>query len=468
MERAHARPFAPARASVIEQRSISMADGKAGTRGAISLRDVDQDALKVVRKLVAGGFEAYLVGGCVRDLYLKRLPKDFDVATSATPEAMRRTFRNCRIIGRRFKLVHVFFGPKIIETSTFRTTPIAAEDDPLITHDNEWGTVEDDARRRDFTINGLFYDLDADAIIDFVDGLSDLDRGVIRTIGDPLLRFQEDPVRMIRAIKFAARLDFTIEDHTWDALLATVGDIAKCSRARVLEEIYKLMRGGGARRSFELLLETQLLQHLMPSYLDLFEKLAPPGLQVPSRSPPGSPGRLLWDLLGALDEFTGATLQIADNGVLLSVLFAPLIDDQWMTSSRQGLDQMIDDLMMPFCSALGIARRDRELARQILMAHRRMVEAVTRKKRRPSLVQRQYFHDALVFLGLSVKARGGDGNELLHWQRLAAASSNDGSPFATTNDDHDSGPPKRRKKRTRLRRRDDSDRPRTAGPRERG
>jgi hypothetical protein len=188
-----------------------MADGKAGTRGAISLRDVDPDALKVVRKLVAGGFEAYLVGGCVRDLYLKRRPKDFDVATSATPEALRRTFRNCRIIGRRFKLAHVFFGPKVIETSTFRTTPMAAEDDPLITHDNEWGTVEDDARRRDFTINGLFYDLDADAIVDFVDGLSDLDRGVIRTIGDPLLRFQEDPVRMIRAIKFAARLDFTIE-----------------------------------------------------------------------------------------------------------------------------------------------------------------------------------------------------------------------------------------------------------------
>ncbi|MBK9758306.1 MAG: polynucleotide adenylyltransferase PcnB [Nannocystis sp.] len=426
---------------------------------------MDPDALKVVRKLVAGGFEAYLVGGCVRDLYLKRRPKDFDVATSATPEALRRTFRNCRIIGRRFKLAHVFFGPKVIETSTFRTTPVAAEDDPLITHDNEWGTVEDDARRRDFTINGLFYDLDADAIVDFVDGLSDLDRGVIRTIGDPLLRFQEDPVRMIRAIKFAARLDFTIETATWAALLATVQDIAKCSRARVLEEIYKLMRGGGARRSFELLLETHLLQHLMPSYLELFAKLAPPGLQAPSRSLPGTPGRLLWDLLGALDEFTGATLQVADNGVLLSVLFAPLIDDQWMTASRQGLDQMIDDLMLPFCSALGIARRDRELARQILMAHRRMVEAVTRRKRRPSLVQRQYFHDALVFLGLSVKARGGDGNELTHWQRLAAASAGNGGPFATTNaSDEDTGAgPKRRKKRTRLRRRDD-DRPRSSSP----
>ncbi|MBA3544968.1 MAG: polynucleotide adenylyltransferase PcnB, partial [Nannocystis sp.] len=409
---------------------------------------MDPDALKVVRKLVAGGFEAYLVGGCVRDLYLKRRPKDFDVATSATPDAIRRTFRNCRIIGRRFKLAHVFFGPKVIETSTFRTTPIAAEDDPLITHDNEWGTVEDDARRRDFTINGLFYDLDADAIVDFVDGLSDLDRGVIRTIGDPLLRFQEDPVRMIRAIKFAARLDFTVETETWAALLSTVQDISKCSRARVLEEIYKLMRGGASRRSFELMLEAQLLQHLMPSYLELYARVG--GLQVPSRSPGNQPGRLLWDLLAALDDYTGATLQIADNGVLLAVLFAPLIDDQWMNSSRQGLDQTLDDLMLPVCAALGIARRDRELARQILMAHRRMVEAVTRKKRRPSLVQRQYFHDALVFLGLSVKARGGDGGELLHWQRLAAITRDNGGATSFGEDPDSAGGP-RRKKRSRLR-----------------
>lgn len=435
-----------------------MADGKSGTRGAISLRDVDPDALKVVRKLVAGGFEAYLVGGCVRDLYLKRRPKDFDVATSATPEAIRRTFRNCRIIGRRFKLAHVFFGPKVIETSTFRTTPITSEDDPLITHDNEWGTVEDDARRRDFTINGLFYDLDADTIVDFVDGLEDLDRGVIRTIGDPGLRFQEDPVRMIRAIKFAARLDFTVETATWTALLATVQDINKCSRARVLEEIYKLMRGGAARRSFELMLESQLVQHIMPSYVELY---AQPGttdaLVSPARSLPGQPSRLLWDLLAALDEYTGATHQIAGNGVLLAVLFAPLIDDTWMTASRSGLDQRIDELMLPICSALGIARRDRELARQILMAHRRMVEAASRKKRRPSLVQRQYFHDALVFLGLSVKARNSDGSELMHWQRLAGAP---GSGAAALADDGDpAGPRKRRKKRTRLRRPGDDRRP---------
>jgi poly(A) polymerase len=417
-------------------------------QGAISIRDVDPDALKVVRKLVAGGHEAYLVGGCVRDLYLKRRPKDFDVATSATPEHIRKTFRNCRIIGRRFKLAHVFFGPKIIETSTFRTTPIMSDDDPLITHDNEWGTVEDDAKRRDFTINGLFYDTESDAIVDYVDGINDLDRGVIRTIGDPLLRFQEDPVRMLRAVKFAARLDFTIEEETWRALLTTVSDINKCSRARVLEEIYKLMRGGASRRSFELLLETHLMHELMPSYLDIYRKYVAPGLTGPaSKTRPGEPSRLLWNLLEALDEYTSATGQVASNGVLLAVLFAPLIDEQWLTASRQGLDKLIDDLMAPVSASLGIARRDRELARQILMAHRRMVESLTRKKRRPSLVQRQYFHDALVFLGLTVKARGGDGSELGHWQRLAAVTQPMRAPAPPGSDDD--GGRKRRRRRPR-------------------
>lgn len=416
-------------------------------QGAISIRDVDPDALKVVRKLVAGGHEAYLVGGCVRDLFLKRRPKDFDVATSATPETIRKAFRNCRIIGRRFKLAHVFFGPKIIETSTFRTTPVTAEDDPLITHDNEWGTVEDDARRRDFTINGLFYDTDADAIVDFVDGLADLERGVIRTIGDPLLRFQEDPVRMLRAIKFAARLDFTIEEATWRALLDTVGHISKCSRARVLEEIYKLLRGGASRRSFELLLESRLMSELMPSYLDLYRKVSPAGLQGPaSKTRPGEPSRMMWNLLEALDEYTSATSQVASNGVLLAVLFAPLLDEQWLTASRQSLDRLIDDLMGPVCVSLGVARRDRELARQILMAHRRMVESLNRKKRRPSLVQRQYFHDALVFLGLTVKARGGDGSELGHWQRLAAVT----QPLRVeTGDSFDGGHRRKRRRRPR-------------------
>ena len=435
-------------------------------RGHLSLRDIDPDAFKVVRKLLAGGHEAYLVGGCVRDLYLRRKPKDFDVATSATPEAIRKTFRNSRIIGRRFRLAHVFFGPKIIETSTFRTAPTSrGDDDRLITHDNEWGSIEDDARRRDFTINGLFFDIPSNTIVDFVDGLHDLDRGVIRTIGDPIVRFQEDPVRMIRAVKFAARLDFTIEPSTWRALLDTTDDITKCSRARVLEELYKILRGGASRRSLELMLEAGLLPAITPEYMTLHDahlRTASPNPNGASRKRRARIDPRLWELLDALDEYTIETHQVAGNGVLLALLFAPLVKDEWAASPRTTFDRKLERLMLDFCVSLGVARRDRELARQILMAHHHTIEPQElssasstsganpsaggsdasgggrRRRRRPSLVQRQYFHDALVFLGITVRARGSDGSELQYWQKLASAQRSRAA------EPHSRGPKKRR------------------------
>jgi tRNA nucleotidyltransferase/poly(A) polymerase len=233
---------------------------------------IDSDADRVVRKLTRAGHKAYLVGGCVRDILVGRTPKDFDVATSATPNEIKATFRNSRIIGRRFRLAHVFFGSKIIETSTFRANPRDEDDhDLLIRRDNVFGTETDDARRRDFTINGLFYDVEREEVIDHVAGLPDLDAKLIRTIGDPDVRFQEDPVRMLRAIKFAARLDFGFEPATWRALLRWRGEISKCAPPRLLEEIHRLLRGGAARRSFELLVETGVLAVLSPYLAGLLE-----------------------------------------------------------------------------------------------------------------------------------------------------------------------------------------------------
>ena len=177
---------------------------------------IDPDADRVVRKLTRAGYKAYLVGGCVRDLLVNRTPKDFDVATSATPNEIKATFRNSRIIGRRFRLAHVFFGSKIIEVSTFRANPRDEDDhDLLIRRDNVFGSETEDARRRDFTINGLFYDVEREEVIDHVGGLADLEAKLLHTIGDPDIRFQEDPVRMLRAIKFAARLGFGFEPGTW-------------------------------------------------------------------------------------------------------------------------------------------------------------------------------------------------------------------------------------------------------------
>ena len=243
---------------------------------------IDSDADRVVRKLTRAGYKAYLVGGCVRDLLVGRKPKDFDVATSATPNEIKATFRNSRIIGRRFRLAHVFFGAKIIETATFRANPRDDDDhDLLIRRDNVFGTESEDAKRRDFTINGLFYDVEREEVIDHVGGLADLDAKLVRTIGDPDIRFQEDPVRMLRAIKFAARLDFGFESATWRALLRWRSEISKCAPPRLLEEVHRLLRGGAARRSFELMVETGVLAVLSPYLAGLLE-----GAGAPATPPP--------------------------------------------------------------------------------------------------------------------------------------------------------------------------------------
>lgn len=386
----------------------------------IPVKQMDADAVKVVRKLRSEGHEAYLVGGCVRDLYLGLRPKDFDAATSATPRQIHRLFRNSRIIGRRFQLVHVFYGPKVIETSTFRTAPRheETEGELLITQDNEWGSVEDDALRRDFTVNGLFCDVETGEIVDFVDGLADLDARIIRTIGEPGVRFREDPVRMIRACKFAGRLDFDIEPACWAAMLEVAPDIQKCSKARVLEEIYKLLRSGASRPCFQRMHEAGLLEHIWPAYVAAFGE---DGLQPIAQTPRDldDPSALFWRYLEALDAYVRNTGNPVSNGVMQAILFAPLIAEGFIASQQSHLDRVIDKLMHGPCVELGVARRDRELARQVIVAKRHMTGDRDRRRRRSSLVHRQYFHDALVFLGVSVEARGEEGAALEHWQRLA-------------------------------------------------
>src|SRR5437899_1372426 len=185
---------------------------------AVSRKNIDPDALKVLYRLKNHGYVAYLVGGGVRDLLLGRRPKDFDIGTSAHPQQVKRLFRNCFIIGRRFRLCHVRFGRKVVEVSTFRRQAEADEGDTLIRRDNTFGTPEEDAFRRDFTVNALFYDIATFSVIDYVGGLEDLERRTIRTIGDPGIRLREDPVRMLRAVALAARLDFSIDPDTVEAI----------------------------------------------------------------------------------------------------------------------------------------------------------------------------------------------------------------------------------------------------------
>lgn len=235
----------------------------------ISLDKVDPNAAYVILKLRQAGHKAYLVGGGVRDLLLKQRPKDFDISTSAKPEEIRNLFRNAILIGRRFRLAHIRFGKKVIEVSTFRAGDPETAD--LIVRDNVWGSEEEDVLRRDFTINGLFYDPEEETVIDYVGGYPDLEKRILRTIGQPQVRFAQDPVRMIRLIKFCARFNFDIDKPTFEALLGCKEEIVKSSSARILEELLRMLESGSSKTFFHLLHEYGILRPLLPSLAHFFD-----------------------------------------------------------------------------------------------------------------------------------------------------------------------------------------------------
>ena len=234
----------------------------------ISRADIDPDALKILYRLHHHGFMAYLVGGCVRDLLLGKTPKDFDLATDAHPRQIRDLFRHSRLIGRRFRLAHVYFpGGKYIEVSTFRRRSEFDEQapEPLPHSENTFGTPVEDAFRRDITINGIFYNIADFSLVDYVGGLEDLRRGIIRCIGDPDEKFVQDPVRMIRVIRHAARTGFSVEENTYRSLLTHVDRLRLCSPARVRDEFLRELREGAARESIQFMLQTGMLLVLFPS-----------------------------------------------------------------------------------------------------------------------------------------------------------------------------------------------------------
>jgi poly(A) polymerase len=236
----------------------------------ISRKNISPNALRVLYKLKDAGFAAYLVGGAVRDLLLGGRPKDFDVATDATPEQVRALFRNCRLIGRRFRLAHILFGDETIEVATFRA---AGDDgtgdrhvvDGRIVRDNVYGSVEEDAVRRDFTANALYYAIDDFSVRDYVGGYDDIVNRRLRLIGDVEARYREDPVRMLRAVRLAAKLGFHIEDHAWEAIAGLGPLLAEAAPARLFDELLKLFMTGHALASFRWLEASGLLAVLMPS-----------------------------------------------------------------------------------------------------------------------------------------------------------------------------------------------------------
>lgn len=231
----------------------------------ISRKNISPAAIKIIKQLTEAGYAAYLVGGGVRDLLLGGHPKDFDVATSATPEEVRKLFRGARIVGRRFQIVHVRMGREMIEVTTFRGHhDEARSEEGMLLRDNVYGTLETDAMRRDFTVNALYYTLKDFSVIDYCNGIQDLKNRTLRMIGDPATRYKEDPVRMLRALRFAAKLGFSIEPSTAKPIGELGGLLVNISEARLFEEVLKLFLGGSATATFNLLREYDLLCHLFP------------------------------------------------------------------------------------------------------------------------------------------------------------------------------------------------------------
>ena len=432
---------------------------------AISRRDIDSDALKVLYRLHESGYVAYLVGGSVRDLLLNRRPKDFDVGTSAHPQQVKKLFRNCWIIGRRFRLAHVKFGPKTIEVATFRRqvdpselpldglsadeTLEAAADVPagpdapreeqvrsegthltkvrahdrLIHRDNTFGTPEEDAFRRDFTINALFYDIGSYSIIDYVGGLDDLNDRIIRSIGDPGVRFLEDPVRMLRAVVFAARLDFRLDEPIAEAIDVHRHEISRAAPARLMEEYFKILRSGCAEKTLRLLRESKLLRAITPELE-----------QAPAA---------LWQSLARLDEYRrrfDPAPETLNNAILAGTLLAPLgLAGPSRRFSADPLERRIDLGMLP------VPRRDVERLHQILVLQPRLMDVAAPFRVQRSLLHRHVINDALTWLEI----HGERPDIVHHWRSLQTEPP---AGFAAPGGRPADGTPYRRHRRRRRRR----------------
>lgn len=386
----------------------------------ISRRNISPEALKVLYRLKNAGFLAYLAGGSVRDLLLGRIPKDFDVVTDAHPNQVKRLFRNCRLVGRRFRLAHVFFPHAIIEVSTFRAHVATAAGatgrqhvksaEGLVVRDNVFGTPPEDANRRDFTINALFYNIADFSIVDYVGGLRDLDARILRVIGDPRTRFQEDPVRMIRAVRFAASLGFTIEASAWRALLDMKDLVRLASRERLYEEMLKIAFCGRAAAVAEALLQTGLFTVLFPdagAWLETSEGAA-------ERS---------WMLraFGQADRWKAAGLTPRE-GLLWTLVFGAYHERLAAGLQNRGLPRPAALARAVHTHLLNPDLRvqiPRKVAREAadILAAQPFFER-TRGRFPQQFAARRVFREAFVYLKFAVHARGNDEQLIQWWNRF--------------------------------------------------
>ena len=387
----------------------------------LDIEHINEDAIKVLRRLNRYGFQSYLVGGCVRDLLCGQHPKDFDVATSATPREIKRLFRNSRLIGRRFRLAHIHFGDHVLEVSTFRRlAPKTDDDDPLIRRDNVFGTAPEDAQRRDFTINALFYDVLDDVVIDYVGGMKDVKRRCIEIIGDPEVRLREDPVRMLRAAKFAGRLDFDLAADLYDAITKVREDLTKSAPPRLFEELQRLLSRGGALGAFEVLYDTRLLEVFLPEISEHLDRDS----WIAGVEPTGE--QRFWNTLDALDRAARDGQELS-NVVKLGALFCHLFDEILLHEGplptavpqvQYDLGVVAERTLADLSLKLQMPRRDLYRLRQVIVAMRRFISRRP-SKRKPSpnqFVRKEYFPESLQLAKIFCAGLGHTPAELHKWQ----------------------------------------------------
>ncbi len=355
---------------------------------------IDPDALYVVGRLREAGYSAYIVGGSVRDLLLKKTPKDFDISTAAKPEDIKRLFgRSCLLIGRRFRLAHIRFGHKVIEVSTFRS---GENEGDLIVQDNKWGSEVEDVLRRDFTINGLFYDPQKKEVIDYVGGWEDIHANLLKTIGDPVVRFRQDPVRMIRLLKFQARLKFEVHTQSKAALNKCLDEIIKSAPARILEEIFRMLESGSSTQFFKLMAESGLLELLFPSLTHFLN---------------GPHGSDVLHFLEKADQFNKKDLKRPlDRAVLSSCLIFPILEREIGTqflsknySPHIGEIMHLTDVLIDavvISSFSHFPRRMSATVAFILSTQYRMTPFSGKRHHRPKLMQNKEFTLAMQFFRL--------------------------------------------------------------------
>ncbi len=374
---------------------------------------IDRDALYVLRKLNNAGFAGYLVGGGVRDLYLGKTPKDFDISTDARPGQLRKLFPNSNTIGRRFRLVQIFFkGGKTIEISTLRSLSEHDLDGPetVLAPDNTFGTLSEDARRRDLTINSLFYEIQTNTIIDYVDGILDLDRGIIRIVGEPAKRIGRDPVRMMRAIRHAARINFTIEKQTWEALCSNSNKLSLCPPSRLRDEFLKDLYSGATEPWFELAVDSGLLFSLFPFYRKILSTDA---------TPSGNPREQLVGICRTIDKINSLSLSLnvhrQADFFLIGLFLIPWAESRFQLISqfRKGtpLFQLSKQIREEIDRTIGIDLNLRRSLRQEMVSLLINLSQLIHNKEQNGwpkwLMKKSYFKKASLFYNLYMSAIAG-------------------------------------------------------------